>query len=55
MGADGVVADAEFRLLGQLDLGDQGAGRRIPAGELDAGCLADQAASSVAPGEIFRP
>ena len=25
------------------------------AGELDAGCLADQAASSVAPGEILRP
>ena len=42
-------------LLGQLDLGDQAARRRIPARELDAGCLADQAASSVAPGEILRP
>ena len=42
MHAAGVVADAQFRLLGQLDLGDQGAGRRIPAGELDSGCLADR-------------
>ena len=43
------------RLLGHLDLGDQVAPRRIPAGELDAGCLADQAASAVAPDEILRP
>ena len=28
---------------------------RIPAGELDAGCLADQTASSVAPDEVLRP
>src|SRR5918995_2719098 len=42
------------RLLGHLDLGDQGAGRRIPPGELDAGGLPDQTASSVAPDEIFR-
>ena len=55
MDAEGVVADAQFRLLGHLDLGDQGARRRIPAGELDAGCLADQAASSVAPDEILAP
>ena len=56
MHADGVVADAPFlRLLGQLDLGDQAARRRIPPRELDAGCLADQAASSVAPDEILRP
>ena len=55
MGAERVLADAQFRLLGHLDLGDQVARRRIPPGELDAGCLADQAASSVAPGEILRP
>ena len=29
--------------------------RRIPPRELDAGCLADDAASSVAPDEILRP
>ena len=32
MDAEGVAADAPFRLLGHLDLGDQGAGRRIPPG-----------------------
>ena len=53
--AGGVVTDARRRLLGQLDLGDQVAPRRIPARELDAGRLADQAASSVAPDEIPRP
>ena len=56
MDAEGVAADAPFRrLLGHLDLGDQVAGRRIRPGELDAGGLADQTASSVAPDEIFRP
>ena len=55
MGTAGVVADAQFRLLGHLGLGDQGAGRRIPTGELDPGGLPDQAASSVAPGEVLRP
>jgi hypothetical protein len=55
MDADVVGVDAQLRLLGQLNLGDQGARRRIPPGELDAGCLADQAASSVAPDEIFGP
>ena len=54
MSAAGVVADAQFRLLGHLDLGDQGAGRRVPTGELDAGCLADQTASSVAADEVLR-
>ncbi len=49
------MADAQFRFLGHLDLGDQVAGCRIPAGEVDAGCLADQAASSVAPDEVLRP
>src|SRR6266542_1903354 len=53
--AEGVAVDAPFRLLGQLDLGDQGARGRIPPGELDAGCLPDQTASSVAPDEILRP
>ena len=32
MDADGVVAGTPFRIFGQLDLGDQGAGRRIPPG-----------------------
>ena len=55
MHAAGVMADAQFRLLGELGLGDQGARRRIPPRELDAGRLADDAASSVAPGEVSRP
>jgi hypothetical protein len=55
MDAEGVVADAPFRLLGHLDLGDQAARCRIPPGELDAGCSPDQTASSVAPDEILRP
>src|SRR5215210_6247645 len=50
-----IAAEAPFRLLGHLDLGDQAARCRIPPRELDAGCLTDQAASSVAPDEIFRP
>ena len=44
-----------LRLLGHLDLGEQSARRRIPAGELNAGCLTNQTASSVAPDEILRP
>jgi hypothetical protein len=48
-------AHAELRLLVHLDLGDQPAGGRIPPGELDAGRLPDQAASSVAADEIVRP
>jgi hypothetical protein len=56
MDAEGVAADAPFRrFLGQLDLGDQVAGCRIPPGELDACGLADQAAASVAADEILRP
>ena len=55
MRARGSAANAQFRLLGHLDLGEQGARRRIPAGELDAGSFADQAASAVAPDEILRP
>ena len=55
MDAAGVAADAQLRLLGHLDLGDQAARRRVPPGEVDAGRLADQAASSVAPDEILRP
>ena len=55
MGALVIAVNAPFRLLGQLDLSDQAAGRRIPPGELDAGCFADQTAPSVAPDEIVRP
>ena len=50
-----VAADAQLRLLGHLDLGDQVASRRIPPGELDAGCFTDQAAPSVASDEVLRP
>ena len=49
-----ITASAQLRLLGHLDLGDQIAPRRIPSGELDAGCSTDDAASSVAPDEILR-
>ena len=56
MNAEGVAADAPFRRrLGQLGLGDQVAGGRIRSRERDAGGLADQAASAVAPDEIARP
>jgi hypothetical protein len=55
MDAKGIAVDAQLRRLDHLDLGDQAARRRIPSGEFDAGCLADQAASAVAPDEIFRP
>ena len=55
MEADGVVADAPFRLFCELDLGDQVAHGRIPSGECDAGGLADQAAPAVATDEILRP
>src|SRR5262249_35017181 len=50
-----ITADAQLRLLAHLDLRDQRADRRIPAGELDASSLADQAATAVAPDEVFRP
>ena len=49
------LAEPELRLLFHLDLGDQPAGGRIPAGELDAGRLADHAATAVAPDEILAP
>jgi hypothetical protein len=55
MDAKGSAVDAQFRLLGHLDLGDQAADRRVPPGELDAGSFADQAASAIAPDEILRP
>jgi hypothetical protein len=54
MGAAGVAADAQLRLLGHLDLGDQTARRRIPPWEVDAGRLPNQTASSVAPDEVLR-
>src|SRR5258706_16217779 len=55
MDAKGIAVDAQFRLLGHLDLGDQAADRRVPPGELDAGRFTDQTASSVAPDEIVCP
>src|SRR6202022_4266679 len=54
MGAGAVATEAELRLLVPLDLGDHPAGRGIQPGEVDTGCPADQAASSVAADEIFR-
>ncbi len=50
--ADAVATEAELRLLVHLDLGPHPAGRRFQPGEVDAGCLADQAASSVAADEV---
>ena len=55
MDAKGSAVDPEFRRPGHLDLGDQAARRRVPAGELDAGRLADHATSSIAADEIFSP
>ena len=55
MGTRGRAADAQFRLLGHLDLGDQAARRRLPPGKRDSGRLTDQAASPVAPDEIRGP
>src|SRR5882724_13673311 len=55
MDAANVVAKAPFRLTDYLHLSDQVAGCRIPPRALDAGCFTDQAASTVATDEIFRP
>ena len=50
-----VTAYPPLRLLAGLGLGDQGADRRVPAGELDAGLLAYQAPAPVTPDEEARP
>ena len=52
--ATALGAHADLRLLVHLDLGDHPAGRGIQPGEVDAGGLADQAASSVAADEVLR-
>src|SRR5262245_40721356 len=49
-----VALEAPFRLLSGEGLGDQPARRRIPPGELDAGSLANHAASAIASDEILR-
>src|SRR5262245_5704363 len=49
-----VALEAPFRLLSGEGLGDQLARRRIPPGELDAGSLANHAASAIASDEILR-
>ena len=54
MDAERIFAKPPLRLLGHLDFGDQPARRRIPAGELDARCPANQAAAAIAP-EILSP
>ena len=48
------TADAQLRLPGHLDLGNQVADGRIPPREVDAGALADQAATAVASDEVLR-
>ncbi len=55
MRAGGVLAHPPCGLLGPLDLRDQPAHRRVQPGEVDAGCLANQAAATIAPDEILRP
>jgi hypothetical protein len=55
MGAEGVVVDAQFGLLGHLGLADQAARRRIPPREPDARCLPNDAASPVAADEELGP
>jgi hypothetical protein len=52
LGAVLVAADAPFGLVAQPDLGDERADRRVPAAELNAGQLADQAASAIASDEV---
>ena len=47
--------DAQFRLLGHLDLGHQGARRRIPAGNSMPAAFRTRLTSSVAPDEIVGP
>ena len=49
------AVNAQRRLLRHFDLGENAAGRRIPAIKRDARRLADQAAASIAPDEIARP
>src|SRR5690606_24139459 len=53
VGAELVATDAIRWLFGHFDLGDQIAGGRIPAGELDARRLADPAAASVAANQVL--
>jgi hypothetical protein len=52
MDAEGVLADAPLRVSASSTSAIRP--RRGSTRELDAGCLTDQTASSVAPGEIFR-
>src|SRR3569833_865545 len=55
MDADSVVMEAQFRLVAHGKFGDQPACRWIPTRELDAGCLPDPTASSIASNEILGP
>ena len=55
MDADGVAANAPFRLRAHLGFSNQIAGRRIRSRKSNAGCLADQASSAVAADEILGP
>jgi hypothetical protein len=54
MGTERVMVKPPFRLLGRLDLGDQPTEGWIPTGELDAGCLSNQAAAAIAADETLR-
>src|SRR5947209_20502433 len=55
MRASRIVEKSPWRLVADFGLGDQPTRRRVPPGELDACCFANQAAPAVAPDEIPRP
>jgi hypothetical protein len=52
VGTDLVGANTRGGFLGHLDLGDESAPCRVPSWKLDAGGLANDAASAVAPDQI---
>src|SRR5262249_37001607 len=50
-----VATEAELGLVVHLDLGDHPTRRRVAAAEVDAGRLADDAATTVATDDVPRP
>lgn len=52
---DVVMAEAGWRLLGHLDLGDQVAPGRLRTDELDTGRPADDTAPTICPDQVRRP
>ncbi len=55
MGAARILVESPLRFLGGLDFGNQPAGRRIRSGKRDAGSLANQAATAIAPDQVLAP